>query len=50
MEKARPAKGHWLPQITLADQTHWPGGYTQRGIEEIQSAFFSPSKTMTKES
>jgi hypothetical protein len=39
MEAARPANGPWLPQITIADQTHWPNGYTQRGIEAIGSAF-----------
>jgi hypothetical protein len=38
MDVARPAKGGWLPQITIADQTHWPNGYTQRGIEAIRNA------------
>jgi hypothetical protein len=49
-EVARPATGSWLPQIAIADQTHWPNGYSQLGIEAIRSAFFSPSKTMTEES
>jgi hypothetical protein len=50
MKKARPAKGAWLPQIAVADETHWPKGYTQIGFDAIRSAFFSPSKAMTEES
>ena len=38
METARQVSGPWLPQITVADQTYWPNGYTQRGIESIRSA------------
>jgi hypothetical protein len=37
METARPAKGAWLPQITIADQTHWPNGYTPRAIEVVRN-------------
>ena len=37
LEVARPAKGPWLPQVAIADERHWPSGYTQRGIEEIAS-------------
>lgn len=39
MEKARPSSGAWLPQIAIADETDWPSGYTQRGIEAIWNAF-----------
>jgi hypothetical protein len=39
MGNARPARGAWLPQIAASDETHWPNGYTQRGIEAIRSAF-----------
>jgi hypothetical protein len=41
MEEARPANGIWLPQIRVADRTRWPDGYTQRGIEAIQSELSS---------
>jgi hypothetical protein len=49
LARARPRKGVWLPQIAIADQTHWPEGCTQRGIEAIRSAF-SRQETMTEES
>jgi hypothetical protein len=45
MEKARPAKGAWLPHIAVADGTHWPQGYTQKGIDAIRSAFSSQKTT-----
>ena len=48
MELARPARGAWFPQITVADQTAWPNGYTHRGIEAIRSAF-SRQETTPKE-
>jgi hypothetical protein len=38
MDLARPANGAWLPQITAPDPAEWADGYTQRGIEAIQSA------------
>jgi hypothetical protein len=41
MELARPTGGAWLPQIRVADETYWPSGYTQRGIEAIRSALSS---------
>jgi hypothetical protein len=38
VETAQPAKGAWLPQITIADQTHWPNGYTPRAIDVVRNA------------
>jgi hypothetical protein len=41
IQAARPAKGAWLPQIGVADEAHWPSGYTQRGIKAIRGVLSS---------
>jgi hypothetical protein len=45
MDAARPAKGVWLPQIGIADQTQWPNGYTEAGVVVIRSAFLLQETT-----
>ena len=47
MNKARPAKGAWLPQIAVADGTHWPMERTGRSDtpKEVSTRFGVRSRT-----
>ena len=39
LARARPQDGAWLPQISVAEETHWPNGYGEKGIEAIRKMF-----------
>jgi hypothetical protein len=39
LDRARPRNRAWLPQVSIAEKTRWPGEYTAKGIEATRSTF-----------
>ena len=40
-DRCRPPGGVWMPQVAVAERDGWPGGYTDRGVEETRG-FIEP--------